>query len=183
MSERIYQVIIGVLVLVILVGGALMVSGNRGSEGSSMSGDTSGTSKEGSTADVDGETAVDTSETDMGTAKPSAGSVTSGTPARGDSVDTVDQGAAKVAIASSVTLSKLGWVAVRDANEWILGAERLTAGSHKDVAITLLRGMEAGKTYQMVLYHDDGDMAFDLHKDSLVKKSDGSDVSAAFLAK
>jgi len=182
MSERIYQVIIGVLVLVVLIGGAMMVAGQRSSTESSLNKDSADTASgisltgdEEDATDVDTSSGSDTSAANANTNK--------STTAEGDNVSAADQAAIKVAIASSVTLSKLGWVAVRDSRGWILGAERLTAGTRQSVTITLLRGMEAGKVYEMVLYHDDGDMAFDLHKDSLVMKSDGSAVSAAFLAK
>ena len=180
MSERIYQVIIGVLVLVILVGGALMVAGNRGTNGT---GSLDSASKESMDNEESTAADADTTDTDETSSAESPANVATGTAAEGDSVSVADQGASKIAVASSVTLSKLGWVAVRDSKDWILGAERLTAGTHEDVAITLLRGMEAGKSYEMVLYVDDGDLAFDLHKDSLVMESDGSAVSAAFLAK
>lgn len=180
MSERVYQVIIGVLVLVILVGGALMMS-KRGAVSSSVNSEDATSSEE--SLEDEGSSASDASSGEEMTGADSGVSTDSSTVAQGDSVSAVDQGAAKVAIAQSVTLSKLGWVAVRDSRDWILGAERLMAGTHKDVAITLLRATEAGKTYEMVLYADDGDMAFDLHKDSLIKESDGSDVSAAFLTR
>ena len=178
MSERIYQVIIGVLVLVILVGGAVMVSGQRSSSTSDVNKDSADTSADVFETDDASSATDDTSGSDTSAANNNAG-----TAADGDSVSAADQGAVKVAVASSVNLSKLGWVAVRGENGWILGAERLAAGTHESVTVTLLRSMEAGKAYEMVLYHDDGDMAFDLHRDSLVMKSDGSAVSAAFLAK
>src|SRR3989344_6678587 len=164
MSERIYQVIIGVLVLVILVGGAMVVA-NKSSSGASDTNKESTDTSAGASAADDASGAVDL-DTSSGSDTSSAnGNTSKSTTAEGDAVSAADQAAIKVAIASSVTLSKLGWVAVRDSRGWILGAERLTAGTRQSVTITLLRGMEAGKVYEMVLYHDDGDMEFDLHKD------------------
>lgn len=185
MSERIYQVIIGVLVFVILVGGALMLASQRAAtDGTSATDSSEGDSKESmdfttpDEADSDSASSAD----DSSAVKPQTGTFQT-TMADGDSVNVVDQSAGKSAVIQSISLSKLAWVAIRDKNGWILGAERLEAGDHANVTVTLLRATMAGTSYEAVLYVDDGDRAFDLHKDSLVMKSDGSAVSAAFLTK
>lgn len=83
---------------------------------------------------------------------------------------------------SSATLSQTGWVAVRDSGGRVLGAARLDAGVHEAVQIPLLRNTVSGEHYQVLLYTDDGDKAFDLHIDALVMNSDGSIAGAAFTA-
>ncbi len=189
MSERIYQVIIGVLVLVILVGGALMVASKRASVTANMGAESpamvSTTSSEQSasygTANTSG-TSVAIADSGVTTVKPGSASVSPSTMAQGDAVTVADQPAGKSVNVGSATLSRLGWVAIRQ-NGWILGAELLHGGAHKNVTVTLLRATAAGKSYEVILYADDGDKSFNLHKDSLIVNSDGSAVSAAFLAK
>ena len=179
-----YQGIIGVLVLIILVGGAVML-GSRGSSPTTSMSDVSGVST--SSADVTaqaGATAVGSTLQNTASARqksaPSAqlATVTSG----GDAVSVVDQSAGNSVVVKSVSLSKLGWVAVR-ANGWILGAQRLQAGTYSNVTVSLLRATKAGNSYEVVLYYDNGDKVFNLHTDTIVTKADGTDLSAAFLAK
>jgi hypothetical protein len=80
----------------------------------------------------------------------------------------------------SVSVSRVSWVAVRD-DMRIYGAAKVMPSSSgsatENVDIPLLRGIEAGKTYKVVVYADDGDGAFDFKKDSLV-----SGVEASFSA-
>ena len=83
---------------------------------------------------------------------------------------------------ASVTLTERGWVAVQDSNGWILGAARLEAGSHPDVEIPLLRATKAGESYKVLVYVDDGDSTFDLHKDMMVMREGEAALSATFVA-
>ncbi len=99
-----------------------------------------------------------------------------------DSVTVVDQPAGSSIRVASVTMPQRGWVAVRDSNGRVLGAGRFDAGMSKDVVVPLLRVTAAGERYQVLLYIDDGDNQFDLHKDSLVMKADASVAGAMFSA-
>jgi len=100
----------------------------------------------------------------------------------GEAVSAGDQPAGSIVVVKSVTLSELGWVAVRDSNGRILGATRVDVGAHEAVQVELLRNTTTGEHYQVLLYTDDGDKAFDLHKDTIVTNSDGSVAGAAFTA-
>ena len=80
------------------------------------------------------------------------------------------------------SLVQIGWIAVRDGNGRTLGAGRFEPGVHADVEVPLLRTTEAGQSYQALIYVDDGDKEFDLHKDILVTKDDGSVAGDIFSA-
>ena len=172
MSERIYQVIIGVLVLVVIVGGWMMIASKRSSSSTQMDMVSTSTASGSDTSDVDMETSVTKNSTSMHSQA-----------AAGEDVQASDQKAGMSVMVDSVTLKGRGWVAVEDSKNWVMGAERLEAGTHTNVAVTLLRGTVAGQTYKVVLFADDGDKMFDLHKDTIIKNSDGSMLSAAFIAK
>lgn len=110
---------------------------------------------------------------------PSAGgSITSNEEA----VSVPDQASGEQVTVSSVKFSAPGWVAVRDDRGWTLGASRFEAGIHTNVTVKLLRGTTAGERYQVLLYIDDGDGAFDLEKEILVTRNDGSVAGAIFTA-
>jgi hypothetical protein len=175
MSERIYQVIIGVLVLVVIVGGWMMIANRRNASTQMGAVATTTTSKTGSS---------DTN-TDMADTSGSSSDMTAdhSQTASGEAVSVADQKAMMSVMVDSVTLKGQGWVAIEDSKNWILGAEREEAGTTKNVTVTLLRGTVAGQTYKAVLFADDGDGKFDLHKDTMIKNADGSAVSAAFIAK
>jgi hypothetical protein len=102
--------------------------------------------------------------------------------ANGEAVEVRDQPAGMTVRVAGVQLAAMGWVAVRDSDGRILGAARLDSGVHADVEVPLLRGTVAGGGYQVLIYVDDGDRAFDLYKDSLVMNSDAGVVGAAFTA-
>ena len=99
-----------------------------------------------------------------------------------ESVSVSNQAAGTSVVLSSVTFSETGWVAVRDDRGWTLGAKRFDAGTQSNIAVTLLRATEAGQRYQVLLYIDDGDRAFDVKKEILVTRSDGSVAGAMFSA-
>lgn len=78
---------------------------------------------------------------------------------------------------TGLSVTNESWVAVRDADGLrVLGAARVSPGA-STITVPLLRATVAGKSYQAVIFADDGDRAFDMKKDVLV---DG--VSAAFSA-
>ena len=99
-----------------------------------------------------------------------------------ESVSVSNQAAGTSIMLSSVTFSETGWVAVRDDRGWTLGAKRFDAGTQSNIAVTLLRATEAGQRYQVLLYIDDGDRLFDVKKEILVTRSDGSVAGAMFSA-
>lgn len=102
--------------------------------------------------------------------------------ARGESVTVGDQPAGSLVRITSVTLPQIGWVAIRDNNGRVLGAGRFDTGTSESVDVELLRNTVAGEKYQVLLYADDGDMLYDLHKDSLVMNADASVAGAMFTA-
>lgn len=100
----------------------------------------------------------------------------------GNAVSVSDQPAGSFVTIASATLPQTGWVAVRDAAGKTLGAKRLDAGTAEAVQVPLLRNTVTGEKYQVLLYTDDGDKTFDLHKDTLVTNSDGTVAGASFTA-
>ncbi len=182
MSERNYQVIIGALVL-LLVGGAWYFVYGKGADmwgTNSMSTSTEMTADDGS-ADVSGEqsSSVDTSLTSaVSTSMPSGNTAVS----QGDMVSVSDQSAGMNVTVTSVSFSQAGWVAVRDSNGYILGAAWFPTGAMSDGSIPLLRATVAGEHYQVLMYADDGDKAFDFHIDTLITNSDGSVAGTTFTA-
>jgi len=175
MSERIYQIIIGVLVLVVLVGGWMLFAGKGSGPSTAMS--TDFTNESASDASDGSDTDADTSS-----AREKASPAVASVAASGEAVKVVDQVAGGVVMAELVALKSRGWVAVQDEREWILGAARLEEGTHTNVTIELLRGTEKGGAYKAIIFVDDGDGVFDLHKDTVIKNSDGSALSVAFIA-
>lgn len=164
-SERTYQAIIGVLVLALLVGAWWMFGTQRSAvQDTTASGSTqlSGTTPNEDTA--------------------SSGSMTGGMTVSGDAVSVGDQPAGSFVVVGSATVPQMGWVAVRDSSGRVLGAARVEAGTHQAVQVELLRNTVAGEMYQVLVYVDDGDKVFDLHKDTLVMNADGAVSGAMFSA-
>jgi len=112
-------------------------------------------------------TTTTTTGTDTGTTTGMMSSSTVTTAASGESVSVADQPAGSSVAVTGVTTSKVSWIAVRDALH-VLGAARVDAMTNGTVTVPLLRATTAGSTYQVVVYVDDGDRTFDLHKDALV---------------
>jgi hypothetical protein len=100
----------------------------------------------------------------------------------GEAVSVGDQPAGSYVMVKSVTLPQMGWVAVRDSSGRTLGAARFEAGTYSAVQVPLLRNTVSGEHYQVLLYIDDGDKVFDLHKDTLVMNADGSVAGTTFTA-
>lgn len=89
----------------------------------------------------------------------------------GEEVRADDQPAGDNVRVVEARLARVSWIAVRD-DMRIYGAARVTppegGGTVNDITVPLLRNTEAGKTYSVVVYADDGDGAFDFKKDALV---------------
>ena len=129
--------------------------------------------------DADVGNGSETGETGMGT-MPTGSTVNVGTQpvmtgAQGESISVSDQSAGTTVTISSMNLTRETWIAVRDEKS-ILGAGRFAPGA-KSGTVELLRGTEAGKSYSVVVYVDNGNRAFDLTGDELV-----TGVSATFVA-
>ncbi len=173
-NERTYQVIIGALVFVILVGGWYVLtkkeSGTTIEEaaGTVPTGETVSPSDAAVSSAVSGNASSNTESTKM---------------AAGEAITVADQSAGENVTVASLTLNQPGWVAVRDENGRTLGAGWFAAGALSDVVVPLLRATEAGQRYQVLLYADDGDKAFDLHKDTLITNSDKSVAGTTFSTK
>lgn len=171
-SERTYQVIIGVLVLIIIIGGWLMFAGKASApatESDQMASSSDMTGAVSSGTDTTGQTS-------------SSGATYTTMPAGSDAVSVVDQSAGSNVAVKSVSLEAAGWVAVRDASGKTLGAAWFPAGTQMNVSVSLLRATVAGQRYQVLLYADNGDKQFDLHTDTLLTQSDGSVAGTTFTA-
>ncbi len=110
----------------------------------------------------------------------STGSMNPSMIGSGETVTVRDQAAGDSVVVASVTLSQTGWVAVRDDRGWVLGAARFDAGTWTDITVPLLRGTEPSSNYQVLLYADDGDRVYDLHKDILITGSNGGVAGTTF---
>lgn len=98
----------------------------------------------------------------------------------GEAVTVRDQAAGTSVSVASVTLNQMGWVAVRDENGRVLGAARFDAGTWNNVSVPLLRATAATSSYQVLLYADDGDKQYDLHKDILIMGANGGVAGTTF---
>ena len=120
-------------------------------------------------------------------ALPSSSPVTTAEPASAESgaISVTDQPSGDSVLIESVTVPPPGvWVAVREMNGSdlgnVLGAVRVT-GPRSSITIPLLRATEAGSTYAVELYRDDGNDEFNLSTDSVyVDFATGEPVIAYF---
>ncbi len=179
-NANVNWVIAGVGLLIIIVGGWWVISHNASGAG------TMATST--ATTTMTDNTSTSGSDTNSQSAGSETTTGSSATPeptaaASGDTVSVADQPAGTSVAVASVTLSKDGWVAIRDDKGWTLGAAWFPAGTQHTVSVQLLRATEAGKRYQALLFIDTaGDHTFDVHGETLVTNSDGSIAGAMFTA-
>lgn len=173
-------------IVVVLIGGAWLLgrsqrlSGTGGSMASS-SAEKAATSTESGSAAGEGSMSESESSASSG-ASSSAMTETNTVVSSGEEVQVSDQAAGAEVRVAKVTLAQTGWLAVRDAGGRILGAAWFPAGTQTGVTIPLLRATEAGGSYQVLVYVDDGDKQFDLHQDALVTASDGAVAGTVFKA-
>ena len=105
-----------------------------------------------------------------------------------DAVAVSDQPAGNSVTIDSITVPPPGvWVAVREANGTalgnVLGAAR-AGGPRSDFVVSLLRPTQAGKTYAVEFYRDDGNGMFSVASDSVYVDFDsGQPVVDYFAAK
>ena len=85
---------------------------------------------------------------------------------------------------SHVALSSAGWVVVHEIDGGhvlnALGARRLDAGVHADVAVELLRMTDPGRTYAIILYADNGNKEFEIRGDLPMIDAGGNPLMQAF---
>ena len=102
-------------------------------------------------------------------------------------VSATDQGAGDIVIVDSVTVPKTAWVAVRENNYdvmgRILGAQKVTPGTHYAVSVELLRPTAPNVMYATVLYEDNGDDQFDFKTDKLVEFATGTPILSRFVTR
>lgn len=167
-NEQAYQGTIGVLVIIVLALGWWI-------------GTHSATTLSGSVNTDQMTPSSNSSSSTTGSASTATQTPLHVTDMMGESVSIPAQHAGMEVSISSLTLSEPAWVAIRDSNGKTLGAALFDAGTHTDVSVPLLRGTEVRQSYQALLYADDGDHQFDLHKDVLIS-SGGSVAGTTFMA-
>lgn len=103
-------------------------------------------------------------------------------PVSGGDVTVENQAAGKTITVATVAADGDTWIAVRDDINGkpgnILGAKRVSTGTHTNVSVPLLRATESGKSYFIVLFTDNGDKKFDHKTDRPVFSQDSSDLLA-----
>lgn len=94
-----------------------------------------------------------------------------------------DQKAGESVLVSLVSTDAPAWLALRENNNGlvgnILGARRVDVGTTGNVDIPLLRSTQAGKSYFVVLFKDNGDKVFDFKTDPPMT-ADGTLISKMF---
>jgi hypothetical protein len=153
------QMVIGFVIVAILLGGLWFLTRGATPPANDMTG--TDAMEDSGTVPIDLDTVASTTSDD-------------------ESVLVPDQPAGDVVAVSNVTFTQSGWIAVRDDRGWTLGAGRFDEGMHSDVMVKLLRTTTPGERYQVLLYIDDGDKEFDLDKEILVTRSDGSVAGTTF---
>ncbi|OGG58009.1 hypothetical protein A2853_00745 [Candidatus Kaiserbacteria bacterium RIFCSPHIGHO2_01_FULL_55_17] len=173
LNDNSNRIIAGIVIALVFIGGWWLIARNA-STGDATDGETA--------SEVENATGAIPGQVNEGAI---LGPIAEDTPiiaASNESIDVADQPAGMGVKVRSATLVQVGWIAVRDANGRTLGAGRFEPGTHADVEVSLLRATEAGQSYQALIYVDDGDKAFDLHKDILVTGPDGSVAGDVFSA-
>lgn len=131
-----------------------------------------------SLADAGSTTATGTSGTAGTVGSAARGTVT--TTLQNESVRADDQPAGDAVVIAKMNLTRSTWIAVRDGKS-IMGARRFEPGVTTGT-VNLLRNTAAGQQYTVLMYVDDGDKAFDMHKDMLVVNATGAPVGDTFSA-
>lgn len=181
LNDTTNRVIAVIVLLLIFIGGWWLIARNAVNS-KAVTGKTDSTMTD-SASDASKDVDDSTSGTMQKPSGDTGASMSPSTTTSGDeAVAVADQPAGSAVSVSSASLSQLGWLAVRDADGHVLGAKRLEAGTSSNVPIELLRATKAGEHYQVLIYVDDGDKEFDLHKDTIVTKQDGTVAGTSFAA-
>lgn len=170
-----HQIVAGVVILLVILGiwwYASVRTATPTGTSTTTTGQTGGSTEATGAAGTSGGTNSENMGTTAGTTSGAGATGESGnyptTSAGGESVSVADQSAGTMVTLGKVEVTRSTWVAVKDERDWILGAARFDASAESGT-IVLLRATEAGKTYKVVTYVDDGDRLFDFHKDMEVK--------------
>jgi hypothetical protein len=159
-------VIIGIAAVILIGGGFWLAMRTPSTSSNEMASSTNATT-----------TTSTTSSTVKGTNSVPKGSMT--TSSAGEAVTVNDQKAGSSVSIASMTLTHASWVAVRD-DLHILGAAWFPSNATKG-SVELLSPTVSGKAYRTVIYVDDGDKKFDMHKDQLITSGDAA-VGTSFKA-
>ncbi len=93
------------------------------------------------------------------------------------SVTADDQQAGGSVIVRTIRIESTGWVVVYESRGGqpgnALGAARVNAGTHENIAVELLRATIPGQTYFVVLHRDDGNKTFELRNDFPFRGEEG----------
>ncbi len=154
-------VIIGAAVLVLVLGGAWLAM-RGGSAEPAVQTNTKATTTPATTT-VDATTNVP------------KGTVTA--TSDGETVAVSNQAAGKTVALTNMSLTRASWVAVRD-DQSIMGAAWFPSSATSG-EVKLQRATVKGKTYNVVIYVDDGDKKFDFKKDQLIT-AEGGPVGISF---
>ena len=152
-------IIIGAAVIVLVVGGAWLVMRGRAAEPAMDS-------------SVNATSTAPTSTSQMvvdATTNIPKGTMTA--VSDGEAVAVSNQAAGMSVALSSMSLTHATWIAVRD-DMSILGAAWFPSSATQGT-VELQRATESGKSYRVVMYVDDGDKKFDMHKDQLITIDNG----------
>ena len=133
-------------------------------------------------------TNTDESNVDSGTLTSDTGvliGVTNPVFDESDKVTVENQTAGYTVTVAHADLAADGWVAVHEVLDGdvignILGAARRDTGSYDSVVVDLLRSTEAGKSYAVVLYKDNGNKEFDLTADLPLTDVSGNPIVTRF---
>jgi hypothetical protein len=166
----------GVIVIILLFVGWWLFTKPQASDVLGTNSTSTVTGTDTGTGTITGEEIGSTSSTGTGT---STGDIVT-TLMQNESVRADDQAAGGSVSLAALTLSRTSWVAVRDQKS-ILGAARFPASATSGI-VPLIRPTAAGVQYMVLIYVDDGDGAFDFHKDMLVTNESGAPIGDTFLA-
>lgn len=177
-------IIAGIVALVVIIGGGWLIARERsGAMAGDVATDTASSTTTGAEAETASAAEATESVTTMPIAKPAPSPMNATASASGENVTVVDQPAGNTVTIAEANIKKPSWIAVRDTRGWYPGA-KLIAASDKNITIPLLRNTEAGKTYEVVIFLDNGDKKFSIHGgDMLVTSTQGAPVSSTFTAK
>jgi hypothetical protein len=171
-------IIAGLVALVVIIGGGWLIARDRSGSTTGANATSTETVPGSETSNVEPSTGA---APVVSESKPAAAIPTSS--ASGETITVLDQPAGANVIVAEVNLTKPSWVAVRDTRGWYPGAAWFS-GSQKSVVIPLMRNTEAGQSYEVVIFIDNGDKKFELRGgDTLLTTNSGTPVSATFKAK
>src|SRR3989338_9956032 len=173
LNDTTNRVIGAIVLLLVFIGGWWLIA--RNSLGTGGAPIVSSTDTDTVAGDTDGANTANTGDSGSTATTPTV-------EASGEAIEVADQPAGTTVRVASAKFAEMGWIAVRDSGGRTLGAARLDAGVHAGVVVELLRGTVTGERYQVLIYIDDGDRAFDLYKDSLVMNASAGVVGATFTA-